>query len=96
MATHSSTLAWKTPWTEEPGRLQSVGSQSQTRLSTKVFKFVRYHHLNRIQSHVGICKGRYLTVHVGEEILYIYTYIYIYFIYILYIYTLNGEVPNKA
>ena len=27
MATHSSTLAWKTPWTEEPGRLQSVGSQ---------------------------------------------------------------------
>ena len=27
MATHSSTLAWKTPWTEEPGRLQSMGSQ---------------------------------------------------------------------
>ena len=27
MATHSSNLAWKTPWTEEPGRLQSVGSQ---------------------------------------------------------------------
>ena len=26
MATHSSTLAWKTPWTEEPGRLQSMGS----------------------------------------------------------------------
>ena len=26
MATHSSTLAWKIPWTEEPGRLQSVGS----------------------------------------------------------------------
>ena len=25
-ATHSSTLAWKIPWTEEPGRLQSVGS----------------------------------------------------------------------
>ena len=25
-ATHSSTLAWKTPWTEEPGRLQSMGS----------------------------------------------------------------------
>ena len=24
MATHSSTLAWRTPWTEEPGRLQSV------------------------------------------------------------------------
>ena len=26
-ATHSSILAWKTPWTEEPGGLQSVGSQ---------------------------------------------------------------------
>ena len=27
MATHSSTLAWKIPWTEEHGRLQSMGSQ---------------------------------------------------------------------
>ena len=27
MATHSSILAWRTPWTEEPGRLQSMGSQ---------------------------------------------------------------------
>ena len=27
MATHSSTLAWKIPWTEEPGMLQSMGSQ---------------------------------------------------------------------
>ena len=27
MATHSSILAWKSPWTEEPGGLQSVGSQ---------------------------------------------------------------------
>ena len=26
-ATHSCTLAWKIPWTEEPGRLQSMGSQ---------------------------------------------------------------------
>ena len=30
MATHSSILAWRIPWTEEPVRLQSVGSQSQT------------------------------------------------------------------
>ena len=28
MAPHSSTLAWKIPWTEEPGRLQSMGSQT--------------------------------------------------------------------
>ena len=27
MATHSSTLAWKIPWAEEPGSLQSMGSQ---------------------------------------------------------------------
>ena len=27
MATHSSILAWRIPWLEEPGRLQSVGSQ---------------------------------------------------------------------
>ena len=27
MATHSSTLAWRTPWTEEPGRVHSIGSQ---------------------------------------------------------------------
>ena len=33
MVTHSSILAWKIPWTEKPGRLQSTGSQSQTRLS---------------------------------------------------------------
>ena len=30
MATHSSILAWSIPWTEEPGRLQPMGLQSQT------------------------------------------------------------------
>ena len=38
-ATHSSTLAWKIPWMEEPGRLQSLGSQSRTRLSNFTFTF---------------------------------------------------------
>ena len=33
MATHSSILAWRIPWTEKPGGLQSTGSQSRTRLS---------------------------------------------------------------
>ena len=33
MAPHSGALAWKIPWTEEPGGLQSMGSLSQTRLS---------------------------------------------------------------
>ena len=36
-ATHSSILAWKTAWMEEPGRLQSMGLQSQTRLSDFTF-----------------------------------------------------------
>ena len=36
MATHSSIPAWKTPWTEEPGGVQSMGLQkSQTPLATK-------------------------------------------------------------
>ena len=30
MATHSNILAWRIPWTEEPGGLQSMGMQSQT------------------------------------------------------------------
>ena len=45
MATHSSILAWETPWTEEPGRLQSMGSQnswtqiSNLTLTTFIFTF---------------------------------------------------------
>ena len=37
METHSSILAWEIPWTEEPGRLQTMGSQ--TRLSDLTFYF---------------------------------------------------------
>ena len=39
MAPHSSTLAWKIQWMEEPGRLQSMGLLSQTRLSDFTFTF---------------------------------------------------------
>ena len=39
VAPHSSTLAWKIPWTEEPGGLQSMGSLSWTRLSDFTFHF---------------------------------------------------------
>ena len=35
MATHSSVLAWRIPWTEEPGGLWSMGPQSQTRWTDK-------------------------------------------------------------
>ena len=39
MAPHSSTLAWKIPWAEEPGKLQSMGSLCQTQLSDFTFTF---------------------------------------------------------
>ena len=44
MATHSSILAWRIPRMEEPGRLQSTGSQSRTQLSDFTFHF-----------HIGVC-----------------------------------------
>ena len=46
MAAHSSTLAWKIPWMEEPARLQSMGSLSQTRLSDFTFTF-HFHALEK-------------------------------------------------
>ena len=46
MAAHSSTLAWKIPWTEEPGGLQSMGSLSQTQLSNFTFTF-HFHELEK-------------------------------------------------
>ena len=47
MAPHSSTLAWKIPWTEEPGRLQSmVVAEGQTRLSDFTFTF-HFHALEK-------------------------------------------------
>ena len=39
MAPHSGTFAWKIPWMEEPGGLQSTGSLSRTRLSDFTFTF---------------------------------------------------------
>ena len=46
MAPHSSTLAWKISRTEEPGRLQSMGSQSRIRLSDFTFTF-HFHALEK-------------------------------------------------
>ena len=45
MAPHTSTLAWRIPWIEEPGRLQSMGSlKSRTRLNNFTFTF-HFHEL---------------------------------------------------
>ena len=46
MAPHSSTLAWKIPWTEELGRLQVMGSLSRTQLSDFRFTF-HFHALKK-------------------------------------------------
>ena len=46
LAPHSSTLAWKIPWTEEPGRLQSMGSLSWTQPSNFIFTF-HFHALEK-------------------------------------------------
>ena len=47
MAPYSSTLAWKIPWAEEPGRLQSMGLlKSQTQLSDFTFTF-HFHALEK-------------------------------------------------
>ena len=49
MATHSSALAWKIPWTEELSRLQSMGSLSQTGLSDFTFTF----HLHALEKEMA-------------------------------------------
>ena len=54
MATHSSPLAWKIPWMEEPGRLQSKGSESRTRPSNFTFTFI---------GSIHSCKDCLLGVH---------------------------------
>ena len=46
VATHSSTLAWKIPWTEEPGRLQSMGLLGVPQLSDFTFTF-HFHALKK-------------------------------------------------
>ena len=53
MATHSSTLAWKISWTEKAGRLQSMGSQSRTRLSDFTSFCLMYNYSNFLL--VSIC-----------------------------------------
>ena len=59
MAPHSSTLAWKIPWTEEPGRLQTMGSpKSRTGLSDFTFTFP-FHALEKeIATHSSVLAWR--------------------------------------
>ena len=51
MATHSSTLAWKIPWTEEPGRLQSMGSLRVC--MTEQFHFHFHFHFHALEKEMA-------------------------------------------
>ena len=58
MAPHSSTLAWKIPWTEEPGGLQSMGSLSRAQLRDFTFTF-HFHALEKeMATHSSILAWR--------------------------------------
>ena len=58
MAPHSSIRAWKIPWMEEPGRLQSMGSLSRTGLSNFTFTF-HFHALEKeIATHSSVLAWR--------------------------------------
>ena len=60
MATYSSTLAWKIPWTEEPGRLQSMGSLRVRRLRDFTFTF-HFHALEKeMATHSSVLAWRVL------------------------------------
>ena len=58
MAPHSSTLAWKILWTEEPGGLQSMGSLSRTQPSDLTFTF-HFHALEKeMATHASVLAWR--------------------------------------
>ena len=58
MAPYSSTLAWKIPWTEGPGGLQSMGSRSRTCLSDFTFTF-HFHALEKeMATHCSVLAWR--------------------------------------
>ena len=83
MATHSSTLAWKIPWTEEPCRLQSMGSQRDghdlaTSLTQQLIVELRTlrsrdvgmcseFQSKRESNHVGVCVLPWLFIPISSD-----------------------------
>ena len=57
MALHFSTLAWKIPWTEEPGGLQGV-AKSQTQMSGFIFSFHLYALEKEMATHSSVLAWR--------------------------------------
>ena len=58
MATHSSNLAWKIPWTEEPNGLQSMGSQSRTQLSARARTHTHTHTQVADRNHLKVLDSK--------------------------------------
>ena len=86
MATHSIILAWKIPWTEEPGALQSMRSQSWTRLSTHahtwkhMFVYIHWYACLCmylcvcVYTHIYACVHTYVWSVMSNSVTYIYIY----------------------
>ena len=66
MATHSSVLAWKIPWTEEPDRLQSVGLSLVGRLLAKTAKVCLIQTILRATLEASEGAGKELGERVGK------------------------------
>ena len=59
MATQSSTFAWKIPWTEEPGRLQPMGSQKTSNNQTRLGNFTKW---------IMVATCHYSVIHMAQMI----------------------------
>ena len=66
MRTHSSILAWRIPWTEKPGGIQSIGSQSQTRLRNLAYMHTRHTHVCIISNHISTIAGNLACLKSGH------------------------------
>ena len=70
MTTHSSILTWRIPWTEKPGRLQSMVSQSQTRPSKLHIHFLiliiwlQHHLINETNRKLFMCVWEFFQVNL--------------------------------
>ena len=69
MATHSSILAWEIPWTEEPGGLQSMGSESDTTERPSVYTHTPWSHktvMHKCMATAGFGHCRLWLAHPGS------------------------------
>ena len=71
MATHSSIPTWKIPWTEEPGKLQSMGSQSDTTALLHFLSFIWKHNARKGVMYIHTYKFYIYTY-------YLYKYIHVF------------------